>query len=63
MSRRITFQLGEGIHLGWRGGREWRAKQMASGWYRLAFRDTGEDEWTNAGLHPTKEQALEEAKK
>jgi hypothetical protein len=44
------------------GGREWRVSQELTGW-RLEFRDSGDTEPTNAGVHPTLEAAMREARR
>jgi hypothetical protein len=44
------------------GGREWRVSQELTGW-RLEFRDSGDPEATNAGVHPSLEAAMREARR
>lgn len=44
------------------GGREWRISQELTGW-RLEFRDSGDKAPTNAGVHPSVEAAMKEARR
>lgn len=58
-ARHVTFAEGEGTVIDSPSrSREWRVKQTVSGW-RLAFRDEGDDRWTNAGLFKSMADAAE----